>query len=614
MSRKYEAGRFLNYYFGFVVILTAAMALTLLMVTLAGCPTDTVQNVKQVAEPIAEPVAGTVALNQYITLSCATDSADIYYTLDNSEPSSSGTKYAVDNKPQITGTAILKAIAIKAGMTDSTILTAAYTVNISQVASPVVNPGEGAVIFGQTVTLNCDTDGAKIYYTIDAGEPNSDSTLYTTPIPVTASVTIKAIAYKEGMHPSTVLTVSYTVRSATPTVEGPAAGELHFGDDITITLSCTTGDADIYYTLDGSEPSSSGTRYSDIVPVIPKITGPVTLKAIAVKEGIDDSEVLTVEYTVDYMPPAWTFVTAAASTFENWAIRSIAYGDGKYVAVGDNGKMAWSTNGVEWTAVGNSTFDNTSIRGIAYGDGKYVAVGEGGKMAWSTNGTDWTAIPPGITNDRSGDATFGNTMINGITYADDKFVAGGVNGKIAFSGDGKNWTAVTTSQFGTLQITAIAYGNGKFVVVGGGGTIAYASSSDCQTWTKVTATSFPSGLIIWGIAYGDGKFVAVGGGGNMTWSTDLTGWTAVTPGDATSPGDTTFGDSIIYGITYGGGQFVAVGVRSTGTGMAASPDGKTWIRVNSLITVPTIWGIVYGGGKFIAGAGAGAMAWSNGQE
>jgi hypothetical protein len=160
MSGKHEAGRFLNSCFGFVVMLMAVMTLTLLMVTLAGCSTDTVQNAKQVAEPVAEPAAGTVALNQYITLSCATDGVDIYYTLDGSEPSSSHTKYAEDNKPQITGTAVLKAIAVKAGMTDSSILTAAYTVDISQVASPEIALAvsadpllSGAVIFVDQQTV-----------------------------------------------------------------------------------------------------------------------------------------------------------------------------------------------------------------------------------------------------------------------------------------------------------------------------------------------------------------------------------------------------------------------------------------------------------------------------
>jgi hypothetical protein len=58
------------------------------------------------------------------------------------------------------------------------------------------------------------------------------------------------------------------------------------------------------------------------------------------------------------------------------AKRDIAYGGGKFVAVGDSGEMAYSADGVTWIAVADSTF---VINGIAYSDGRFVAVGEDGK-------------------------------------------------------------------------------------------------------------------------------------------------------------------------------------------------------------------------------------------
>ena len=81
-----------------------------------------------------------------------------------------------------------------------------------KVATPVASPKGGSVAAGTTVTLSCATDGAKIYYTTDGSTPSASSTEYTsTPIDITAAATIKAIAVKEGMDPSEVMSESYTV-------------------------------------------------------------------------------------------------------------------------------------------------------------------------------------------------------------------------------------------------------------------------------------------------------------------------------------------------------------------------------------------------------------------
>ena len=51
--------------------------------------------------------------------------------------------------------------------------------------------------------------------------------------------------------------------------------------------------------------------------------------------------------------------------------------------LGGSGTAAYSTDGgVSWTAVSNTTFGTTSILGIAYGGGKFVAVGASGKAAY----------------------------------------------------------------------------------------------------------------------------------------------------------------------------------------------------------------------------------------
>ena len=80
------------------------------------------------------------------------------------------------------------------------------------VATPIFSIESGAVNSGTSVTISCATDGAKIYYTTDSSDPTASSTEYTAAISVTAAVTLKAIAVKDGMNDSAVASVSYTIK------------------------------------------------------------------------------------------------------------------------------------------------------------------------------------------------------------------------------------------------------------------------------------------------------------------------------------------------------------------------------------------------------------------
>ena len=79
-----------------------------------------------VATPRALPIAGTYSGAQSVALTCETAGAAIYYTVDDSTPDATKTLY---NGPiAVATTKNVKAIGIKAGMTSSAVLTAAYTI------------------------------------------------------------------------------------------------------------------------------------------------------------------------------------------------------------------------------------------------------------------------------------------------------------------------------------------------------------------------------------------------------------------------------------------------------------------------------------------------------
>ena len=80
----------------------------------------------QVAEPGFAPEPGEYASPQSVTMSCATPGAAIHYTTDGSTPTSSSTLYA--GAVAISETTTLKAIAVKSGMLDSEVASAAYTI------------------------------------------------------------------------------------------------------------------------------------------------------------------------------------------------------------------------------------------------------------------------------------------------------------------------------------------------------------------------------------------------------------------------------------------------------------------------------------------------------
>lgn len=69
-----------------------------------------------------------------------------------------------------------------------------------------------------------------------------------------------------------------------------------------VTISCSTEGAKIYYTTDGSEPTASSKEYTTAITV----TTAVTIKAIAVKEGMNDSAVASASYNVIAQAPEVT--------------------------------------------------------------------------------------------------------------------------------------------------------------------------------------------------------------------------------------------------------------------------------------------------------------------
>lgn len=81
----------------------------------------------------------------------------------------------------------------------------------SVVSTPYFSPEGGDYADSQTVTISCDTQDAVIYYTIDGSIPTAESDVYSIPLEVSSTTTIKAIAVKDGMIDSDVATATYNI-------------------------------------------------------------------------------------------------------------------------------------------------------------------------------------------------------------------------------------------------------------------------------------------------------------------------------------------------------------------------------------------------------------------
>ncbi len=246
----------------------------------------------KVATPVIDPESGIVPIGTFATITCATDAATIYYTLNGDVPSIFSTQYT--GPIEITESTIITAIAVKTGYIDSDIATAIYGIPGS-VEPPVIDPPSGVVLQGTLVSITCPTLDAVIYYTVDGSTPDDLSPLYdpaNKPVVTEANTTVKAIAYKVGSPHSSIAVANYVVPKVATPIIAPASGTVLIGTLASIV--CATSGATIYYTLDGNPATTSSTQYTGPI----EISSGTTINAIAVKAGYFDSDPAIANYGI----------------------------------------------------------------------------------------------------------------------------------------------------------------------------------------------------------------------------------------------------------------------------------------------------------------------------
>jgi hypothetical protein len=192
------------------------------------------------AAPVISPNGGSFSASQTVTMSSSTSSAAIYYTLDGSIPTPASTEYS--GPINVSSDTTIKAIASAAGYIQSSVTTANFTFT-NQAPAVTFTPPAGTYVSAQTVTLS-DTDAkAKIYFTTDGSAPSASSNLYSSPINVKISQTIKAIAIDSALSNSNVTQAAYVIQNGGTSI------------DFSQGFSSTAG-----LTLNGSAVATNDTR------------------------------------------------------------------------------------------------------------------------------------------------------------------------------------------------------------------------------------------------------------------------------------------------------------------------------------------------------------------
>ncbi|HTB80041.1 MAG TPA: chitobiase/beta-hexosaminidase C-terminal domain-containing protein [Opitutaceae bacterium] len=284
--------------------------------------------ISPVAAPSFSPGGGTFGIGTAVnvTITSATSGANIRYTTDGSTPSeTAGTIYS-GSPVAISTHTVLQAIAYKSGMTDSTVTSATYDFEGPQAASPTFSPPAGTYATGQNVAISTITLGATIRYTTDGSTPSETvGTIYAgTPVNISATATLRAIAYETGFTDSPITAGTYTIGSGPITLEAENMSPVGTGATVSISNDANASGGVVEFlnataagqTMTLTTPSISGGTYQVQFRYKSNTTrGQHTIKI----DGIQ------VDGTIDQY--------AATSTYKTVTLGSIMLGSGTHTIV-----------------------------------------------------------------------------------------------------------------------------------------------------------------------------------------------------------------------------------------------------------------------------------------
>jgi chitodextrinase len=248
-----------------------------------------------------------------------------------------------------------------ASITKATASNVTYTVSAT--------PSSGTYNTTQNVVLSVNPTGAIIYYTTNGSTPTTSSTVYSSPIAVSANMTIKFLAQDASGNATSVQTAIYTIDTVAPTVTiSPVSGTYNS----TQTVQITSNEGTIYYTLDGTTPTTSSTVYSGTISV----SATQTVKYLVV-DAAGNQTTGSATYTIDTTSPdPVTNLAVGTVTYNSipvtWTAPSATDVSKYEVAYSSNGGSTYtiatsslSTPATSYTVTGLTASTTYTIRVVA---------------------------------------------------------------------------------------------------------------------------------------------------------------------------------------------------------------------------------------------------------
>jgi alpha-tubulin suppressor-like RCC1 family protein len=179
----------------------------------AGMPasnSDSQTYTLKVAQPTFSPNSSGYSTPQTVTMTTSTPGASIRYTVDGTEPTVESTLYT--GPFTLSTSTTFKMKGFKAGYSESNTHTRTVGFNFGTLAAPVVSPGAGTYQGSVVVSMSTSQPGAVIRYTTTGTSPGSQSPLYTAPITLTSTTTLRARVFHADYTTSPEFSGQYTIQ------------------------------------------------------------------------------------------------------------------------------------------------------------------------------------------------------------------------------------------------------------------------------------------------------------------------------------------------------------------------------------------------------------------